>query len=109
MVKRGYEELGEHPTDAQRSTMKNSKKKDCKAIFYIHHNVDTNNFEKISKVSTSNEAWNILVKNHTCEKSQESEVAVINNKIWVVAHGRRRKDSKLLLKVAHSCQMKSCW
>ncbi|MCI85646.1 F-box protein, partial [Trifolium medium] len=38
IVTDGYEELGANPTDAQRTTFRESKKKDCKALFYIQQN-----------------------------------------------------------------------
>lgn len=49
----------------ERTSYKDPKKKNCKALFYIQQSVDTNKFEKISKVSTSNQAWDISTKYHT--------------------------------------------
>ncbi|MCI46541.1 F-box protein, partial [Trifolium medium] len=60
IVQNGYEDLGAHPTEAQRRTYKESNKKDCKALFYIQQNVDSHHFEKIAKATKSKEAWDIL-------------------------------------------------
>ncbi|XP_073219452.1 uncharacterized protein [Cicer arietinum] len=65
IVQDGYEQLGANPTERQQTTFKDCKKRDCKALFYIQQSVDSNNFERISKVSTSKEAWDIFVKYYT--------------------------------------------
>ncbi|KAK2426752.1 hypothetical protein QL285_025388 [Trifolium repens] len=64
VVLNGYEELTENPTDAQRNLFKENRKKDCKALFYIQQNVDTQHFEKIAKATKSKEAWDILASYH---------------------------------------------
>jgi hypothetical protein len=40
IVSNGFEPLPENPTDVQRNTHREAKKKDCKALFYIHQCVD---------------------------------------------------------------------
>ncbi|KAK4258396.1 hypothetical protein QN277_007851 [Acacia crassicarpa] len=52
-------------TDAQRKTLKESRKKDKKALFLIFQGVDESTFEKISDAKTSKNAWEILQK--SCE------------------------------------------
>jgi len=56
LVENGYEDLAANAIDVQRATFKEQKKKDCKALFYIQQNVDSNHFEKISKITRSKEA-----------------------------------------------------
>lgn len=41
-----------------------SRKKDCKNLFNIQQNVGPHYFEKIIKLTRSNEAWDILEKYH---------------------------------------------
>ncbi|PNX71421.1 F-box protein [Trifolium pratense] len=41
IVQNGYEELGANATEAQRTTYRESKKKDCKALFYIKSRFST--------------------------------------------------------------------
>lgn len=64
IVQNDDKELSAKPTDAQRATFKDSKKKDLKALLYIDQNMDAYYFEKISKVLKSKETWNILHKYH---------------------------------------------
>ena len=64
IVQNGYDDLALNATDAQRTAFKESKKKDCKALFYIQQNVDSYHFEKIAKATRSKEAWDILEKYH---------------------------------------------
>uniref|UniRef100_A0A151UH28 Retrovirus-related Pol polyprotein from transposon TNT 1-94 n=1 Tax=Cajanus cajan TaxID=3821 RepID=A0A151UH28_CAJCA len=64
IVLSGYDELPETPTNAQRATFRDAKKRDCKALFYIHQCVDDNNFEKISLAKTAKEAWDILAQSY---------------------------------------------
>ncbi|XP_073221493.1 uncharacterized protein [Cicer arietinum] len=65
IVQDDYEQLGANPTERQQTTFKDCKKRDCKTLFYIQQSVDSNKFERISKASTSKEAWEILVKYYT--------------------------------------------
>ncbi|XP_045802647.1 uncharacterized protein LOC123896281 [Trifolium pratense] len=59
-----YDELGANPTNDQRNTYKENKKKDSKALFYIQQNCDAQHFEKISKSTKSKKAWDILEGYH---------------------------------------------
>lgn len=40
LVQNGYDDLGANPTEAQRTTFKELKKKDCNDMFYVQQNVD---------------------------------------------------------------------
>lgn len=62
IVNRGIQELAENATYAQRLAYKDSKKKDCKALFLIHQCVDSGNFEKISSANSDKEARDTLHK-----------------------------------------------
>jgi len=57
IVHNAYENLTANPIKVQRTVFKDAKKKDYKALFFIQLNVDTNHFEKISKVTRSKEVW----------------------------------------------------
>ncbi|XP_073221587.1 uncharacterized protein [Cicer arietinum] len=65
IVKNGYEDLVGNPTDAQRTALKEAKKKDCIVLFYIQQNVDNQHFENISKATRSQDTWDILENYHT--------------------------------------------
>jgi len=40
-------QLPANPTKAHRTAIKDSKKKDCKAAFFIHQSIDAGNLDKI--------------------------------------------------------------
>ncbi|KAK2991588.1 hypothetical protein RJ640_000959 [Escallonia rubra] len=49
-------------SNAQKTALRESRKKDKKALFLIFQGVDESTFEKISDAKTSKEAWEILQK-----------------------------------------------
>ncbi|XP_019414295.1 PREDICTED: uncharacterized protein LOC109326065 [Lupinus angustifolius] len=57
IVQNRYQPLGEDDTEIQISNFRESKKRDCKALFLIHQCVDEANFKKISSAKTAKEAW----------------------------------------------------
>ncbi|KAI0515873.1 hypothetical protein KFK09_008541 [Dendrobium nobile] len=62
MVEKGYIEHQEEAvlSTAQRELLKESRKKDKKAVFFIYQALDETNFEKVASESTSKQAWEIL-------------------------------------------------
>jgi len=60
IVNNGVEVLPTNPTDVQRIAHKEVKKKDCKALFYIHQCMDNKVFEKIADAESSKEVCNTL-------------------------------------------------
>ena len=54
--------LPTNATDAQRNAHCDLRKKDQKALFYIHQCVDVNMFEKIIDSTTTKAAWDTLVR-----------------------------------------------
>ncbi|WJX37062.1 hypothetical protein P8452_24874 [Trifolium repens] len=58
----GYAPVAADATDAQKLAHKETKKKDQKALFYIHQCVDENVFEKIADSETAKAAWDTLVR-----------------------------------------------
>jgi hypothetical protein len=61
-MKEGVATLAEATTDQRKAAHKELKKKDYKSLFIIHQCVDANNFEKVSDVESTKEAWEILEK-----------------------------------------------
>lgn len=63
-VDQGYQEYSKEEeaklSDAQKVTLKESRKKDRRALLLIYQGVEENNFEKISAAANSKEAWDIL-------------------------------------------------
>ena len=62
IVETGLSDLPSTATEAQKTTHKEDKKKDCKALFLLHQCIDEAHFEKIAAAKTSHEAWKILEK-----------------------------------------------
>ena len=56
VVTNGVQDLQANATEAQRTTHRDLKKKDCKAMYAIQAAVDATNFDKISHVESSKEA-----------------------------------------------------
>ena len=65
LVENGYE-VPSSPQDesrlseAQKNTLKDSRKRDHKALFLIYQGIDDATFEKISSATSSKQAWEIL-------------------------------------------------
>lgn len=56
IVKNGIHEVEEGAKEAHKAVYKESKRKDCKALFLIHQCVDFANFEKIASINLAKEA-----------------------------------------------------
>ncbi|KAK2405626.1 hypothetical protein QL285_054842 [Trifolium repens] len=62
LVTEGYVPVAADATDAQKLAQKDTKKKNQRALFYIHQCVDENVFEKIADSETAKAAWDTLVR-----------------------------------------------
>ena len=62
LVTDGYVQVAADATDEQKNTQKEVRKKDQKALFFIHQCVDVNVFEKIADSTTAKAAWDTLVR-----------------------------------------------
>ena len=62
IVEKGYNEPQEGATlsQAQRDSLKDSRKRDKKALYLIYQGLDEDAFEKISEATTAKEAWEKL-------------------------------------------------
>ncbi|PON54722.1 Copia-like polyprotein/retrotransposon, partial [Parasponia andersonii] len=62
VVEKGYEELRDEATlsSTQKDSLKDSRKRDKKALFLIYQALDDNGFEKISNAISAKEAWEKL-------------------------------------------------
>ena len=65
IVEKGFEALDEKATDAQKVVHKENKKKDRKALYFIHQGVTDEVFTKIEAATTSKQAWDILITTYT--------------------------------------------
>ncbi|KAK2394680.1 hypothetical protein QL285_056485 [Trifolium repens] len=62
LVTEGYVPVAADATDAQKLAQKDTKKKDQRALFYIHQCVDENVFEKIADSETAKATWDTLIR-----------------------------------------------
>src|SRR3954470_22145617 len=75
LVKEGVEPLAEGAKEGEKAAYKELKKKDYKALFIIHQCLSPDNFEKVSDIESSKEAWEILEKIFwRCRKGERGEV-----------------------------------
>ncbi|XP_028116827.1 uncharacterized protein LOC114314553 [Camellia sinensis] len=63
LVDRGYDDPATledegNLNDTQKTTLKDSMRKDKKALYLLYQGIDESSFEKISAATTSKEAWN---------------------------------------------------
>ncbi|KHN13313.1 hypothetical protein glysoja_038817, partial [Glycine soja] len=69
IVENDFEEQDEASlSQGVKETLKESRKRDKKALFLIYQSVDEDTFEKISNATTAKEAWDKL---QTCNKGVE--------------------------------------
>ena len=60
VVENGVPLLANNATDAQRVAHRDQKKKDRKALYFIHQGMNDETFEQIEGATTAREAWTIL-------------------------------------------------
>ncbi|XP_028089090.1 uncharacterized protein LOC114289543 [Camellia sinensis] len=86
LVDRGYDELATltdegNLNDAQKTALKNSRKRDKKALYLLYQGIDESSFEKISAATTSKEARSILRNSHRgIEKTIRVRLQVLRGK-----------------------------
>ncbi|GAV74127.1 UBN2 domain-containing protein [Cephalotus follicularis] len=61
VVENGVADLAENATEAQINTHREMKKKDKKALYFIHQGVNDEVFEKVIGATSSKLAWDILM------------------------------------------------
>lgn len=61
LINDGYATVSADATEAQRNMHREMRKKDQKSLFYIHHCMDTNVYEKIVDLTTTKVVWDTLV------------------------------------------------
>ncbi|GAU43423.1 hypothetical protein TSUD_334860 [Trifolium subterraneum] len=81
LVSSGVEPIIESSSDVQKSTFKEQKKRDYKALFIIHQCVSPDNFERVGDAQSSKEAWDNL------EKAYGGAAKV--KKVWLQTYKRQ--------------------
>ncbi|GAU19312.1 hypothetical protein TSUD_335980 [Trifolium subterraneum] len=65
VIEAGITPIAANATEAEQTAHRALKKKDFKAMFFIHQCVDLVNFQKIENATSSKECWDILEKGHS--------------------------------------------
>ncbi|RDX75483.1 hypothetical protein CR513_44628, partial [Mucuna pruriens] len=76
-----------------------TKEKDCKALFLIHQFVDFTNFEKIASTNSIKEAWDILNKSYGgADKIKKVKLQPLHyfTRIQMLVNSMKTCDEKLL-------------
>jgi len=97
-------------TEVQRNAHKDLKKKDCKALFLIQQSLDEGNFERISKSTSSKEAWDILSKYHEGDhKVKLIKLQSLRRKFELMQMEEEQKIVEYIFKLINIVnQMKAC-
>jgi hypothetical protein len=69
-------------SNAERQTLRESRKKDNKALFTIYQGLDEATLEMVAPAKTSKEAWEMLNKTYSgVEKTKKDTVASIERRL----------------------------
>ncbi|XP_019435835.1 PREDICTED: uncharacterized protein LOC109342272 [Lupinus angustifolius] len=110
IVQKGYQEIGDGATEAQRAMYNEAKKKDCKALFLIYQGVDAANYEKINGVETAKQAWEISEKSYEgADKIKKVKLQNLRREYEVLQMEETDSIADYMTKILTlSNQMRSC-
>ncbi|XP_028065737.1 uncharacterized protein LOC114268722 [Camellia sinensis] len=100
LVDRGYDEPAtledeENLNDTQKTSLKDSRRKDKKAMYLLYQGIDESSFEKISAATTSKEAWSILRISHRgIEKTIRVRLQVLRGEFEMLHMNENESISK---------------
>ncbi|KAK2407603.1 hypothetical protein QL285_043206 [Trifolium repens] len=106
----GVTPLPDNATEAQRLEHRAMKKKDFKAMFFIHQCVDLVNFQKIENAATAKECWEILEKGHAGnEKLKQVRLQTLKRQFELLQMESNEKVSDYFNRITQvSNAMKAC-
>ena len=108
VVDEGYPALVEGATEAQRAVHRENKKKDNKALFFIHQCIDNAHFEKIASAKTSHEAWKILEKcNEGADQLKKVRLQTLRRQYELMPSTARRTPAPVRNSVCRSRMSRS--
>ncbi|CAJ2667154.1 unnamed protein product [Trifolium pratense] len=110
VVETAITELAADATDNQRNAHRALKKKDFKAMFFIHQCVDLVNFQKIENATSAKECWDILEKAHSGnEKLKQVRLQTWKRKFELLQMENNESIADYFNKITNiTNQMKSC-
>ncbi|KAK2440889.1 putative mitochondrial protein [Trifolium repens] len=103
-------DLADNATEAQRNAHRALKKKDFKAMFFIHQCVDLVNFQKIENATSAKECWDILEKAHSGnEKLKQVRLQTWKRKFELLQMEANESIAEYFNKITNiTNQMRSC-
>ncbi|KAJ4702077.1 Retrovirus-related Pol polyprotein from transposon TNT 1-94 [Melia azedarach] len=106
VVEKGYNEPRDDVaisvlTQAQRDTLKDSRKRDKKALYVIYQALDDDAFEKISNATSAKQAWDKL---QTSYKGAEQVKKAISNQLK--RNGEKLSEVRIMEKILRSMDSK---
>jgi hypothetical protein len=110
VVETAIEALPANASDAQQQAYRALKKKDFKAMFFIHQCVDLTNFQKIENASSAKECWDILQRSHAGgEKLKQVRLQTLKRQFELLQMEPNEKVSEYFNRITKvSNAMKSC-
>jgi hypothetical protein len=110
VVETAIEALPANASDAQQQAYRALKKKDFKAMFFIHQCVDLTNFQKIENASSAKECWDILQRSHAGdEKLKQVRLQTLKRQFELLQMEPNEKVSEYFNRITKvSNSMKSC-
>ncbi|KAK2430024.1 hypothetical protein QL285_028404 [Trifolium repens] len=110
VIKTAIEDLAETATEAQRTAHRALKKKDFKAMFFIHQCVDIINFQKIENATSAKQCWEILEKGRAGDaKLKQVRLQTLKRQFELLQMEANEKVSEYFNRIQQvSNSMKSC-
>lgn len=97
-------------TEAQHTSQKDAKKKDCKVFYCIQFDVNGANFDRIAHGESTEEAWDVFVKYYEGdEKVKSVKTQLLLRKYELLQMGETEKVATYVSKVHNRVHlMKGC-
>ncbi|XP_019462905.1 PREDICTED: uncharacterized protein LOC109361824 [Lupinus angustifolius] len=105
-----YLDLIVEPTEQQRATYKENKRRNCKAMCLTHQCVDEAHFEKIAAAKNSQEIWGILEKcNKGVEQLKKVRLQTMRRQYeWMQMESQERVAQYFNRNITQTNAMKAC-
>ncbi|GAU25734.1 hypothetical protein TSUD_216650 [Trifolium subterraneum] len=102
--------IAANATEAEQTAHRALKKKDFKAMFFIHQCVDLVNFQKIENATSAKECWNILEKGHSGnDKLKQVRLTTWKRQFEMLQMDENESIAEYFNKITNiTNQMKSC-
>ncbi|GAU41499.1 hypothetical protein TSUD_13810 [Trifolium subterraneum] len=110
VIETGITPIAANTTEAEQTAHRTLKKKDFKAMFFIHQCVDLVNFQKIENATSAKECWDILEKGHSGnDKLKQVRLTTWKRQFELLQMDENESIAEYFNKITNiTNQMKSC-